>query len=70
MIAIGAALSIGLASVGTAYAQATIGSAGAGLLAEKENMATNVILFIALPETLAILGFVVSYLILTTLGGQ
>jgi len=67
MVALGAALSIGLGALGTAYAQATIGAAGVGLLAEKEHMVGSVIMFVAIPETLAILGFVVAYLILTTL---
>jgi len=66
-IAASAAFSIAVAALATAHAQATIGAAGAGLLAEKENMTGNVLIFMAIPETIIILGFVVSYLILTTL---
>ncbi len=62
-----AAFSIGVAALATAHAQATIGAAGAGLLAEKENLAGNVLIFIAIPETIVILGFVVAFLILQSL---
>ena len=63
-VAAAAAFSIAVAAVATAYAQATIGAAGAGLLAEKDNLAGNVMIFMALPETIIILGFVVAFLIL------
>ena len=64
--ALGASLAIGLGAIATAWVQASIGAAGAGLMAEKDNMEGKVLLFLALPETLVILGFVVAYLILTT----
>jgi V/A-type H+-transporting ATPase subunit K len=61
---VGAAIAFLGGAIGTAWAQASIGSAGMGLLAEKDGKEGNMILFLALPETLAILGFVVAYLIL------
>jgi V/A-type H+-transporting ATPase subunit K len=69
LIAIGAGLAIGLAAIATGYAQARIGSAGIGALAEKPELTGRVILLIALPETLVILGFAVAAMIILLLGG-
>ncbi len=64
MIALGAAVAIGAGAIGTAWAQKSIGAAGMGLMAEKDGKEGQVLLLLALPETLVILGFVVAYLIL------
>ena len=47
--------------------QSTIGAAGIGLMAEKDGKEGNVLLFLALPETLVILGFVIAFLIVNTI---
>jgi V/A-type H+-transporting ATPase subunit K len=70
LIAIGAALAVGLAALGTGLAQSRIGSAGAGVLAEKPDLLGPIILLIAIPETMVILGFAVSAMILFLGGGQ
>ena len=62
--AIGAGLAVGLAALGTGIAQAGIGSAGAGALAEKPEVTGTIILLVALPETMVILGFAVAAMIL------
>ena len=64
LLAIGAGLAIGLAGIGTGYAQANIGSAGVGAIAEKPELIGNVILLIAIPETILILGFAVAAMII------
>ena len=64
LTAIGAGLAIGLAAIGTGYAQGRIGSAGMGALAEKPELLARVILLVALPETVVILGFAVAAMIL------
>jgi len=69
LIALGAALAVGLAALGTGYAQARIGSAGMGAMAEKPELAGRVILLVAIPETLVILGFAVAAMIILMLGG-
>jgi V/A-type H+-transporting ATPase subunit K len=66
-IAFAAALAIGLPAIATAWAQSKIGSAGAGSLAEKPELSGTVIILVAIPETMVILGFVVAVIIL--LGG-
>jgi V/A-type H+/Na+-transporting ATPase subunit K len=67
LIAIGAALAIGLAALATGLAQARIGSAAAGAIAEKPELTGRAILLVAIPETLVILGFAVAAMILVLL---
>ena len=64
LIALGAALAVGAAALGTAYAQARIGAAGMGALAEKEELRGIVLILVAIPETVVILGFVVAAMII------
>ena len=64
-IALAAALAVGISALATAWVQSRIGSAGAGALAEKPELRGAVIVMLAIPETLVILGFVVAVLILT-----
>ncbi len=63
--ALGAALAIGLSALGTGYAQAKIGSAGAGAIAEKPETAGQIIVLEAIPEVVAVLGFVIAAMIIT-----
>ncbi len=65
LIALAAALSVGTSALATAWVQSRIGSAGAGTLAEKPELRGALIVMLAIPETLVILGFVVAVLILT-----
>ncbi len=69
LIAIAAALAIGLAGLATAIAQARIGAAGAGVVAEKPSVAGTVMILEAIPETVVILGFVVAAMILLLFRG-
>jgi V/A-type H+-transporting ATPase subunit K len=61
---LGAAIAVGLGALGTGWAQSHIGSAGAGALAEKPELRGIIVVLLALPETMIILGFVVAALIL------
>ena len=65
LIALAAALAIGISAVATAWVQSRIGAAGAGAVAEKPEVRGAIIVMLAIPETLVILGFVVAVLILT-----
>ena len=67
LIAAAAALAIGLTALGTGIAQSRIGAAGAGTIAEKPETAGTIILLVAIPETMVILGFVVAVVILFVL---
>lgn len=67
LIAIAASLAIGLPALATAWAQSRIGAAGAGTIAERPESAGTIIVLIAIPETMVILGFVVGIVMLFTL---
>jgi len=62
--ALSAALAVAFCAWGTAYAQARIGAAGAGAIAEKPETAGMIIALEALPELMVVLGFVVAAMIL------
>jgi V/A-type H+/Na+-transporting ATPase subunit K len=64
LLAFAAALAIGLSAIATGWAQSRIGSAGAGTLAEKPELTGTIIIMLAIPETMVILGFVVAAMIL------
>ena len=66
LVAFAAALAIGLTAIATAWAQSRIGAAGAGTLAEKPELSGTIIILLAIPETMVILGFVVATMILLT----
>lgn len=69
LIAIGAGIAVGLAAIATGYAQGRIGSAGVGAIAENEELMGRVIVLLAIPETLVILGFAVAAMVIIILGG-
>jgi len=63
MSALAAGLAMALSALGAAYAQAKIGSAAAGTLAERPEVAIWVITLQALPEVIVLLGFVSAIMI-------
>jgi V/A-type H+-transporting ATPase subunit K len=67
LIAAAAAIAVGLCALGTGLAQSRIGAAGAGTIAEKPDTAGTIILLVAIPETMVILGFVVAVVMLFVL---
>lgn len=69
LLAIGAGLAVGLAALGTGLAQGKIGAAGAGAIAEKPELVGTMIVLLAIPETMIILGFAVAAIIMFVLPG-
>jgi V/A-type H+-transporting ATPase subunit K len=67
-VALSAAIAISIPALATGWAQSRIGPAMAATLAEKPELSTTAILLVAIPETMAILGFIVSVLILLRTG--
>ena len=59
----GAALAMGLSAIGAGWAQAKIGSAGQGTLAERPEERVFVLVLTALPEVIALLGFVMAIIL-------
>ena len=58
-----AGLSMMVSAASAGYAQAKIGAAGAGTLAERPEAGTNLIVLQALPEIIVLLGFVIAFMI-------
>jgi V/A-type H+-transporting ATPase subunit K len=64
LLGLAAALAVAFGALGTAWAQSRIGAAAAGAMAERPELGGLMFAFLALPETLIILGFVVALQIL------
>jgi V/A-type H+-transporting ATPase subunit K len=64
LLGLAAALAVGLGAIGTAWAQSRIGAAAAGAIAERPEMGGQMLIFLALPETMVILGFLVAFFII------
>ena len=68
LIAIGAALAIGLCTIGVGIAQASIGSAGAGTIAERPQAFGQILIYLVIPETIIIFGFVIAFFLNAQIG--
>ena len=68
-IALSAAGVLSVAAIATAWAQSKIGAAGAATLAEKPELVGTVIIRVAIPETMVILGFILAVVIILRGGG-
>lgn len=64
LIAIGAGLAVGLAGLGSAWGESTIGAAAVGAMAEDERLFGKGLIMTVLPETIVIFGLVVSLLLI------
>jgi V/A-type H+-transporting ATPase subunit K len=64
IMALAAGLAIGLTAIATSIVQSKVGSAGIGALVEKPELIGSIIILIAIPETMVILGFAVAAMIL------
>ena len=69
LVYLAAALAVAIPALATAWAQSRIGSAGAATVAEKPELSATVIILVAIPETMVILGFVVAVMIIMGRGG-
>lgn len=61
LIALGAGLAIGIGALAVGRAQAAIGSAGAGTLAERPQAFGQILIYLVIPETLIIFAFVIAF---------
>jgi V/A-type H+-transporting ATPase subunit K len=66
-IPIGAGIAFGLGAIGTGLAQSKIGAAGAGTIAERPETFGLMVVLVAIPETMVILGFVVAAMLMIML---
>jgi V/A-type H+-transporting ATPase subunit K len=63
-LAIAAAFAVGVSILGAGYAVGKIGSAALGAAVERPELLTRSILFVALAEGLAVLGFAIAMMLL------
>ena len=63
-IAIAAGIAIGLAAIGTGWAEKDIGSAAVGALAENEKIFGKAMILTVIPETIIIFGFLIAFLLM------
>jgi V/A-type H+-transporting ATPase subunit K len=63
LVAIGAGLAVGLAGIGSAIAEASIGAAAVGAMAEDEKLFGKGLILTVIPETIVIFGLVVAILL-------
>lgn len=63
-IPVSAAAVMAISAIATAWAQSRIGSAGAASLAEKPELSNTIVILVAIPETMTILGFVVAMMLI------
>jgi V/A-type H+-transporting ATPase subunit K len=63
-LAAAAAFAVGISILGAAYAVGRIGSAALGAAAEKPELLTRSIVFVALAEGLGVLGFAIAMMLL------
>lgn len=67
-VALGAALAIVGGAIGTAIAQSSIGAAGMGVIAERPEEAGKLLIWLVIPETIVIFGFVIGVLLTLNIG--
>ena len=65
---LGAALAVGLASIGSIIGVALVGRGGAGVIAEKPELFGKVLLLEVLPGTQGIYGFLVAFIVMLQTG--
>jgi V/A-type H+-transporting ATPase subunit K len=63
-VAIGAGIAVGLAGIGSGWAEASIGAAAVGAMAENEKLFGKGLVLTVIPETIVIFGLVVAVLLL------
>ena len=63
LIAVGAGLAVGLAGIGSGIAEANIGAAAVGAMAENEKLFGKGLILTVIPETIVIYGLVISILL-------
>ena len=67
--AIGAGFAMGISALAAAWSQSSIGSSAMGAVAERPEIEKNVLVYLVLPELIAILGFVIAFFLIAKVGG-
>ncbi len=67
-LAFGAGIAMAMSALAAAWSQGTLGSAALGAAAERPELEKNILVYLALPELIALLGFVVALLMVFRIG--
>jgi V/A-type H+-transporting ATPase subunit K len=67
--AIGAGLAMGISALAAAWSQGSLGSAALGVIAERPEFEKNVLIYLVLPEIIAVLGFIIAFMLQGHVGG-
>ncbi len=65
--ALAAGLAMGLSALAAAWSQGAVGSAAMGAVAERPELEGKLLIYLAIPELLAILGFIVAFFLISKL---
>jgi V/A-type H+-transporting ATPase subunit K len=68
--ALGAGLAIGISAIAAAWSQGTLGAAALGVVAERPEFEKSILIYIALPEVLVILGFIIAIMLTGSVAGH
>lgn len=68
--AIGAGLAMGISALAAAWSQGALGSAALGVIAERPEFEKNVLIYLVLPEILAVLGFIIAFMLQGQIGSK
>ena len=66
--ALGAGIAMGLSALAAAWSQGALGSAAMGVVAERPEFEKNILIYIVLPEILALFGFIIAFLLIGEVG--
>ncbi|MEM3422792.1 MAG: hypothetical protein QXF35_02720 [Candidatus Bilamarchaeaceae archaeon] len=66
--ALGAGIAMGVSALAAAWSQGTLGAAALGVVAERPEFESKVLIYVVLPELLALFGFVIAFLLIGSLG--
>lgn len=65
--ALAAGLTMSVSALAAAWSQGTLGSAAMGVVAERPEFESKVLIYVVLPELLALFGFVIAFLLTSSL---
>lgn len=62
-LAIGSAIAMGASAIATGWAEKAVGAAAVGAVAEKPELFGRALVFMVIPETIILFGFIISFLL-------
>ena len=68
--ALGAGIAMGLSALAAAWSQGTLGSTALGVAAERPEFENKVLIYVAIPETIVLFGFVIAFLLVNAMGAH